>query len=95
MVLPFFKASLILTIPYFIADEAFPMAFLTEQVGLSFSSCFFLTDNWLCFFWNQAGGLATTGKMRVLDIQPSGIHERTPIFLGSKEDVEDLLKFYK
>lgn len=42
----------------------------------------------------QAGGLATTGTKRILDIQPTQIHERTPIFLGSKEDVQDLMKFY-
>lgn len=38
----------------------------------------------------QAGGLATTGKERILDIQPTSIHQRCPVFLGSKEDVEDL-----
>lgn len=43
----------------------------------------------------QAGGKATTGKQRVLDIQPEGIHQRCPIFLGSKEDVEELESFYK
>lgn len=42
----------------------------------------------------QAGGVATTGKERVLDIVPSEIHQRCPIFLGSKEDVEDLKKFF-
>lgn len=42
----------------------------------------------------QAGGLATTGTMRILDIHPTAIHQRTSVFLGSKEDVEDLIKFY-
>jgi fructose-1,6-bisphosphatase I len=31
----------------------------------------------------------------VLDIEPKDIHERTSIFLGSKDDVEDLKKFYQ
>ena len=44
---------------------------------------------------SQAGGLANSGTQRILDIQPKGIHERTGIFLGSKEDVEDVLSFYK
>ena len=39
--------------------------------------------------------MATTGTKRILDIIPNGIHERCPVFLGSKEDVEDLKKFYK
>ena len=43
----------------------------------------------------QAGGLATTGTKRILDIQPTQIHERCPVFLGSKEDVQDLVKFYE
>jgi fructose-1,6-bisphosphatase I len=43
----------------------------------------------------QAGGIATTGTKRVLDILPTDIHQRSPIWLGSKEDVEDLMKFYE
>lgn len=43
----------------------------------------------------QAGGLATDGKINVLDIVPEKIHQRTGIFLGSKEDVEDVMRFYK
>merc|ERR1712198_25372 len=37
----------------------------------------------------QAGGLAIDGKQRILDIVPTSLHERSPIFIGSKEDVED------
>ncbi|KAG8954263.1 Fructose-1,6-bisphosphatase [Tulasnella sp. 424] len=43
----------------------------------------------------QAGGVATTGTQRILDIEPTEIHQRCPVFLGSKEDVEDLMSFYK
>lgn len=43
----------------------------------------------------QAGGIATTGTQRILDIVPTDIHERCPVFLGSRDDVNDLLKFYK
>lgn len=42
------------------------------------------------FLLSQAGGVATTGTERILDIQPTGIHQRCPIFLGSKDDVNDL-----
>lgn len=41
----------------------------------------------------QAGGMATDGKRRILDIQPENFHSRSPIFIGSKEDVEDFLKY--
>jgi len=49
----------------------------------------------MAYLTEQAGGLATTGTMRILDIQPTGIHQRCPVFLGSKEDVQDLMKFYE
>ncbi|KAG5221282.1 Fructose-1,6-bisphosphatase [Salix suchowensis] len=47
--------------------EAFPMAFLTEQVS-----------------GHAAGGIATTGTKRILDIVPTSIHERCPVFLVAK-----------
>ena len=49
----------------------------------------------MAYLVEQAGGLATDGKQNILDIQPTQIHQRTGIYLGSKEDVEDVLKFYK
>ena len=36
----------------------------------------------------QAGGAATDGKGRILDIPPTKLHQRVPVFLGSKEEVE-------
>lgn len=49
----------------------------------------------MAFLIEQAGGVATTGEKRVLDVEPTDIHERVPIFLGSKEDVDDMLSFHK
>lgn len=43
----------------------------------------------------QAGGLGSTGKERVLDIVPSKVHQRVPLFVGSKGEVEYLLSFTK
>lgn len=48
----------------------------------------------MAFLTEQAGGVATTGTQRILDVIPKNIHGRCPVFLGSKEDVEDLKKFY-
>ncbi|RKP06723.1 fructose-1,6-bisphosphatase class 1/Sedoheputulose-1,7-bisphosphatase [Thamnocephalis sphaerospora] len=42
----------------------------------------------------QAGGKASTGRKRMLEVMPEHIHDRSPIFLGSREDVEDLEKVY-
>ncbi|MEO8453510.1 MAG: fructose-bisphosphatase class I, partial [Gemmatimonadota bacterium] len=36
----------------------------------------------------QAGGAATDGKRRILDIQPTSLHQRTPLVIGAKRDVE-------
>ena len=47
--------------------------------------------NPMAFIIEQAGGLATTGTMPILDIEPEAIHQRTPIFLGSREDVEEVI----
>ncbi|CAD6564987.1 MAG: Fructose-1,6-bisphosphatase [Cyphobasidiales sp. Tagirdzhanova-0007] len=49
----------------------------------------------MAYLTEQAGGSATDGKIAVLDIVPTEIHQRTGIFLGSPEDVNDVLKFYK
>ncbi|KAI0810895.1 fructose-1,6-bisphosphatase [Irpex lacteus] len=49
----------------------------------------------MAYLTEQAGGLATTGRQRVLDVVPTSIHERCPIFLGSKDDVNDVIKFYQ
>ncbi len=46
----------------------------------------------LAFIIEQAGGLATDGKNRVLDIKPSELHERIPFFVGSKNMVELAMK---
>lgn len=48
--------------------------------------------NPMAFIMEVAGGTATTGKGRVLEVQPSELHERSPLFLGSKGMMEDLQK---
>ena len=51
--------------------------------------------NPMAYLVTQAGGLASTGKMDILDIVPTKIHERAPIYLGSKKDVEEALSYVK
>ena len=43
--------------------------------------------NPLAFICEQAGGRATNGRERILDIQPAELHQRTPLYIGSTEDV--------
>ena len=42
----------------------------------------------------QAGGAATNGKIRILDIQPTKLHERVAVFLGSKNEVEIVTRYH-
>ncbi|XP_047341027.1 fructose-1,6-bisphosphatase, cytosolic [Impatiens glandulifera] len=49
----------------------------------------------MSFLLEQAGGQAFTGKERALDLVPKKIHERSPIFLGSYDDVEEIKELYK
>jgi fructose-1,6-bisphosphatase I len=44
--------------------------------------------NPMAFLVEQAGGLATNGKQRIMDLQPTRLHERVAVFLGSKNEVE-------
>ncbi|MFN8288311.1 MAG: class 1 fructose-bisphosphatase [Chitinophagales bacterium] len=49
----------------------------------------------MSFIVEQAGGSASNGYQRILDIQPTELHERTAIFIGSKNLVEKALGFLK
>ena len=43
----------------------------------------------------NAGGLAITGRERILDMQPCDIHQRVPVILGSREEVELLQRYHQ
>ena len=48
--------------------------------------------NPIAFIAEQAGGVATDGKQRILDIVPESIHQRTPLMVGGKREMEALEK---
>ncbi|WP_457639550.1 class 1 fructose-bisphosphatase [Persephonella sp.] len=49
----------------------------------------------MAFIIEQAGGKATDGTTDILQIKPTDIHQRTPVFLGSKKEINQLLEFLK
>ena len=51
--------------------------------------------NPLAFIAEQAGGLATTGRERILNIEPTRLHQRVPFFVGSKNMVEKAMSLLK
>jgi fructose-1,6-bisphosphatase I len=44
--------------------------------------------NPLAFIVEQAGGAACDGHQRILDVSPSELHQRSPLYIGSKDDVD-------
>ncbi len=51
--------------------------------------------NPMTFIVEAAGGLGSDGKQNILDIVPTELHQRTPIFIGSKNMVNKALEFVK
>ena len=47
----------------------------------------------MAFLVEAAGGAASDGTQRILDIEPHELHQRTPVFMGSTDDVADALRF--
>jgi fructose-1,6-bisphosphatase I len=51
--------------------------------------------NPMAFIVEQAGGAATDGSQRIMDIQPEKLHQRVPVFLGSKNEVERVTSYHQ
>jgi fructose-1,6-bisphosphatase I len=51
--------------------------------------------NPMAFIVEQAGGMATDGARRIMDIQPEKLHQRVAVFLGSRNEVEVATAYHK
>ncbi|MCG9094104.1 class 1 fructose-bisphosphatase [Laribacter hongkongensis] len=51
--------------------------------------------NPMSFIVEQAGGVATDGHRRILDIPPEGLHQRVAVFLGAREEVETVTRYHQ
>ena len=49
----------------------------------------------MAFLVEQAGGVASTGRQRILDVLPSQLHQRVPLVLGSRAEVERLVRYHR
>jgi fructose-1,6-bisphosphatase I len=49
--------------------------------------------NPMAYLFEQAGGMATNGKDRILEIMPTELHQRTPLVIGSRDDVTAFREF--
>jgi len=50
--------------------------------------------NPMAFIVEQAGGLASTGRQRLMEVEPTGLHQRVPVILGSKNEVERVVAYH-
>jgi fructose-1,6-bisphosphatase I len=48
----------------------------------------------MAFIVEQAGGAATDGRGRILEVQPGKLHQRVAVFLGSAEEVERVTAYH-
>jgi fructose-1,6-bisphosphatase I len=51
--------------------------------------------NPMSYIVEQAGGASSTGRERIMELQPSGLHQRVPVILGSKNEVERVVGYHK
>jgi fructose-1,6-bisphosphatase I/sedoheptulose-1,7-bisphosphatase len=51
--------------------------------------------NPVAFLVEQAGGAASTGRQRVLDVTPKHVHERIPIVVGASDEVERIQTYHQ
>lgn len=50
--------------------------------------------NPIAFIIEQAGGLASTGRGRVMDVSPTSLHQRVPLIFGSRREVERITQYH-
>jgi fructose-1,6-bisphosphatase I len=50
--------------------------------------------NPMAFLVEQAGGAATTGRARIMEVTPEKLHQRVPVVLGSKSEVERVTRYH-
>jgi len=51
--------------------------------------------NPMSFIVEQAGGLSSTGRERIMEIKPDNVHQRVPVILGSKQEVERVVSYHQ
>lgn len=51
--------------------------------------------NPMSFIVEQAGGMSSTGRERIMEIEPRDLHQRVPVILGSRQEVERVVSYHK
>jgi fructose-1,6-bisphosphatase I len=73
----------------------FMYPFDTKEAGKAGKLRLMYEANPMSFIVEQAGGVSSTGRERIMELQPTGLHQRVPVILGSKNEVERVIKYHK
>jgi len=73
----------------------FMYPFDTKEAGKAGKLRLMYEANPMSFIVEQAGGVSSTGRQRIMDVKPEGLHQRVPVILGSKNEVERVVGYHK
>ena len=72
----------------------YPMDSKMAEKGLGGKLRLLYEANPMSFVVEQAGGASITGKQRIMELQPDGLHQRVPVILGSRNEVERIQGYH-
>ena len=73
----------------------FMYPFDNKEVGKAGKLRLLYEANPMSFIVEQAGGVCSTGRERIMELKPTGLHQRVPVILGSKNEVERVAGYHK
>lgn len=74
---------------------SYPIDAKIKAKGLAGKLRLMYEANPMAFIVEQAGGAASNGRQRMLDVQPERLHQRVPVFLGSKTEVATVVHYHR
>lgn len=72
----------------------YPMDTKIKDKGLGGKLRLLYEANPMSFIVEQAGGGSITGNQRIMDLQPESLHQRVPVILGSRNEVERIQGYH-
>lgn len=72
----------------------YPMDSKMAEKGVGGKLRLLYEANPMSFIVEQAGGASITGKQRIMELQPEGLHQRVPVILGSRNEVEHIQGYH-
>ena len=73
----------------------FMYPFDNKEVGKAGKLRLLYEANPMSFIVEQAGGVCSTGRERIMELQPEGLHQRVPVIMGSKNEVDRVVSYHK